>query len=555
MAHNCTYKVVDENEVELQAGAGTEVTADADHRQAETSKNWQSKDVKLDPEIRKAIPEADPNVRSKLKKMIQMEGATEPLTVSVDGLLLDGYLRHDIYKELKIDDFPVKAVEVSGKKDCLLWRVLHNMARRHLNTFARGVVALTLKPAIEQAAKRNQVNGGKGRKVQKRINTWQALAKLASAGTDTMKKIEAIDKKMEAVLGPDRAKKIRKQLICGEKTINAAYSELKRARKRDLKQEAQGGDGQFAKVPAKDTEYENKILHADVLEGLKLIPDGEATLIFTSTPYLGAGETYGGVFDDGMAYEDYLDWLKSICVEAARILRKGGRLVINIDAMKNKMDGTSYRRPIYADLVRMMEDHEVGLIFRDEFCWSKQDAGNGMAIGSRRSPCCRRNHEYVLVWHKDDQALPEVNGRQSDLTNEEFAAYTLSTWEINPAKTKKHNHPHPFPEELAKRVIKLYSYPGDLVVDPFVGSGTVTAVAARLERRYCGIDANAAYCDVARKRTAKEEATSPTEADISTDAVVLTEAVEPIEAVEPDANAEDLRIESPAAEQDERAVA
>jgi site-specific DNA-methyltransferase (adenine-specific) len=545
-----------------KSSAKTGIAADAGNQQAGTSKDWQPKDVKLDTEIRKVIPEADPNVRAELKKKIQAEGAREPLAVSKDGLLLDGYLRHDIYEELGITDFPVKTVGISGKDQCILWRVQHNLARRHLNAYARGLLALALKPSIEAEAKQNQINGGKGRKAKKAINTKVLLAELASVSPDTMGKIAAIDTKMDATLGSGRANKIREQLLRGEKTIHNAYSELTRARKPDLTQGAVGTDGQPAKAQLKNMAYENKILHADVLEGLKLIPDGEATLIFTSPPYLGAGQTYGNVFKDDMAYDDYLDWLKSVCIEAARILRKGGRLVFNIDWMKNCVDDTSDSQPIYADLVRIMEDPEVGLILRDEFCWfKKQIAGNKMAMGSRRCPWSRRNHEYVLVWHKDDKTLPEVNGRQSDLTNEEFVEYTMSTWEINPANPKQHKHPHPFPEELAKRVIKLYCYPGDLVVDPFVGSGTVTAVAARLDRRYCGIDANAGYCEVARKRTEKEVALLSKEADTSTEAVEPVEAVELAKAgestvvVEADAETQELRIGNQAVEQNDKAAA
>ena len=112
--------------------------------------------------------------------------------------------------------------------------------------------------------------------------------------------------------------------------------------------------------------------------------------------------------------------------------------------------------------------------------------------------------EYVLIWSKDDWRLSNVTGFESDLTAREFERWTRNVWEIHPVTRTKSNHPALYPEELAKRIIKLYTYPGDLVLDPFVGSGTTCAVASKFKRKFCGIDNNPDYCKYSRKRIEAE---------------------------------------------------
>jgi len=111
-------------------------------------------------------------------------------------------------------------------------------------------------------------------------------------------------------------------------------------------------------------------------------------------------------------------------------------------------------------------------------------------------------NEYILIWSKNDWRLSNLTGFESDLTAREFERWTRNVWEIHPVTRTKSNHPAQYPEELAKRIIKLYTYPGDLVLDPFAGSGTTCAVAVRLNRKFCGIDNNPDYCKYSRQRIA-----------------------------------------------------
>jgi len=234
----------------------------------------------------------------------------------------------------------------------------------------------------------------------------------------------------------------------------------------------------------------NTIILDDVLLGLAKIPDESVHLVASSPPYNVDLKGYKNR-DDNELYSVYLEWLKDIMIHCKRILVDGGRLVINIDAMTNRQEDSDkeYVRPIYADLVNI--GREIGLNFRTEICWYKQNGvGRKTAWGSYCScsnPIIRRNHEYLLVWSKGDWKLdgdPEL----SDMTAEEFQKWTFSTWFVQPETRNRNNHPAPFPEELIKRVIKLFSYRGNTVLDPFSGTGTTAVVAKMFGRNYIGID-------------------------------------------------------------------
>jgi len=246
-------------------------------------------------------------------------------------------------------------------------------------------------------------------------------------------------------------------------------------------------------------EVVNKIICCDVLEGLKKIPDGIVSLIVSSPPY-NVGKNYTNN-NDNLTYENYLFWLKGIFIECKRVLKTGGRMAINIDAMASDERDKEYSRCIYAHLYNMMK--EIGMLFRTEICWYKQNAsGNATCWGSYlscSSPTIRRNHEYILIFSKDSWRL-EGNNELSDMTKEEFEQYTLSTWIIQPERKKNGDHPATFPEELAKRLIKLFSYREDIVLDMFSGSGTTPYMARKLGRKYIGIDNSKEYCDFAEQR-------------------------------------------------------
>lgn len=249
----------------------------------------------------------------------------------------------------------------------------------------------------------------------------------------------------------------------------------------------------------------NKIITGDTLESLKTLADSSVHLIFTSPPY-SVNLDYG-IYKDNIPYNNYLKWLEDIFTECNRVLVTGGRLVINIDSITNMEEDKDLEqvRPIYAELVNMMR--RIKMNFFGEICWYKQNiSGKATAWGSWCScshPKIIKNHEHILIWSKGQFKL-EGDSELSDMTPQEFAEFTRSTWHIAPETRKMAGHPAPFPEKLAERIIKLFSYRDNVVMDIFSGTGTTAAVAARLARQYIGIDINDDFNTFAKSRIKKE---------------------------------------------------
>jgi len=252
----------------------------------------------------------------------------------------------------------------------------------------------------------------------------------------------------------------------------------------------------------------NTIINDDVLVGLKQIPDGVVSLVVSSPPYNTGGRTlrYDN-YDDNISYLDYLIWLKSVFIECKRVLRTGGRFCINIDAIRNREDGDDkkcYIRDIRTDLCNIMK--EIGMMFFGEHIWFKngQWSGKKTSWGSYKScsfPTVQRSFEYILIYSKEQFRLEKNNeSLDSDITAKEFQIYIDSTWSIQPETQNRCGHPAVFPLELPMRCIKLYSYPNDVILDCFAGTGTTLLAAKKLKRRYIGIDNSKRYCDYAKER-------------------------------------------------------
>ncbi len=220
------------------------------------------------------------------------------------------------------------------------------------------------------------------------------------------------------------------------------------------------------------------------------IPDNSVALAFTSPPY-----NVGKDYDEDMSLEEYLDLIKCVGQEVYRVLRPGGRYVINVANL-----GRKPYIPLHSYFYQVHSS--IGFLPMGEIIWQKGKGASGnCAWGSWRSaksPRLRDLHEYLLVFAKQSFSRPDKG--QSDLSAEEFMESTLSIWQIPPESAKKIGHPAPFPMELAKRVIKLYSYVGDVVLDPFMGSGTTCATAKGTGRHFVGFDTSDEYCQIAEKR-------------------------------------------------------
>jgi DNA modification methylase len=238
----------------------------------------------------------------------------------------------------------------------------------------------------------------------------------------------------------------------------------------------------------------DKIVCGDVLDEIRRIPSETVHMAITSPPYnVGAG--YVNYADD-REYGEYRDWLSEVWRETRRVLVPGGRFALNIAPTS-----IANYRPTHMDLAADVE--EAGLTPRTEIVWYKQNmTAKRTAWGSFMSP--RHPHvipswEYVLVFHKDQWKL-EGDRLKADVSSEEFVKWSDGMWSINPETSHHADHPAAFPEELITRLLKYFTYRENTVLDMFGGTGTVAAVAKRLDRHYIHIDSSRAYCDAAEAR-------------------------------------------------------
>jgi DNA modification methylase len=243
------------------------------------------------------------------------------------------------------------------------------------------------------------------------------------------------------------------------------------------------------------------------------LPDGCVALVVTSPPYF-AGKEYEAALGEGAipaSYLDYLGMLRDVFAECRRVLEPGGRIAVNVANL-----GRKPYRSLSADVIRILQD-DLGLLLRGEIIWQKAEGASGnCAWGSFRSPAnpvLRDVTERVVVASKGrfDRARPAARRRteglphHSTLTNDEFLDATLDLWRIPAESARRVGHPAPFPVELPLRLIELYTYAGDLVLDPFLGSGSAAVAAVRAGRRYAGYDIDPEYVAIARARVEEEQ--------------------------------------------------
>ena len=243
------------------------------------------------------------------------------------------------------------------------------------------------------------------------------------------------------------------------------------------------------------------------------IADSSVALVVTSPPYY-AGKEYEEALGEGHVPADYiayLEMLHDVFSECVRKLEPGGRIAVNVANL-----GRKPYRSLSADVIDILQNR-LRLLLRGEIIWLKARGASGnCAWGSFRKPAnpvLRDLTERVVVASKGrlDRALPpdlraaEGMPSESSISTREFMAATTDVWEIRPASATRVGHPAPFPVELPQRLIELYTYRGDLVLDPFMGAGTTAVAAARTGRHYVGFDTSPEYLTIARERLAAEQ--------------------------------------------------
>jgi site-specific DNA-methyltransferase (adenine-specific) len=243
------------------------------------------------------------------------------------------------------------------------------------------------------------------------------------------------------------------------------------------------------------SQYLNSIINGSCTS-MNEIPDNSLHLMITSPPYNVSKE-----YDDDLSLKEYLNLLKCVFSETYRVLINGGRACINIANL-----GRKPYIPLSDYISNMMI--EIGFNMRGEIIWNKAaSASPSTAWGSWQSaanPILRDIHEYILIFSKGsyrrERTKYEIKEKLNTITKEQFMEWTKSIWTMNAESAKRIGHPAPFPEELPNRLIQLYSFTGDIVLDPFMGSGTTAVAAVKAKRDYVGYDINEEYIKLANNR-------------------------------------------------------
>ena len=234
----------------------------------------------------------------------------------------------------------------------------------------------------------------------------------------------------------------------------------------------------------------DRIFHKSA-ENMDELPDCCIHLMVTSPPYNVRKE-----YDDDLTLDEYLELLRRVFDETRRVLVPGGRACVNLANV-----GRRPYLPLHIHVIQIML--EAGFIMRGEIIWNKASSASGStAWGSWMSatnPVLRDIHEYILVFSKDNYSRP-AEGRESTIRKEDFLEWTKSVWTFPAVSARQVGHPAPFPEELPRRLIELYSFRNDVVLDPFCGSGTTCVAAIQAGRHYVGYEIDPGYVALAEGR-------------------------------------------------------
>lgn len=265
---------------------------------------------------------------------------------------------------------------------------------------------------------------------------------------------------------------------------------------------------------------------------MSLVAANSVALVVTSPPYF-AGKAYETALGEGgvpASYLEYLAMLHQVFRECLRVLEPGGRMAVNVANL-----GRKPFRSLASDVIRILQD-DLGMLLRGEIVWMKGEGATGScawgSFASASNPCLRDLTERVILASKGrfDRAIPRKKRAKLGLPHEdtierqEFMESTLDVWKIRPESARKVGHPAPFPVELPARLIRLNTYKGDVVLDPFLGSGSTAVAAAQNGRSFVGFDTDADYVRLAAQRL-KTEAGNP--------AVSMVGVAEPVFSLKP----------------------
>lgn len=230
-------------------------------------------------------------------------------------------------------------------------------------------------------------------------------------------------------------------------------------------------------------------------EQMTAIPDQSIHLMVTSPPY-----NVGKSYDEDLSLGEYLGFLRKVWKEVFRVLVPGGRACINVANL-----GRKPYIPLHALIIEDML--ELGFLMRGEIIWDKAaSASASTAWGSwcsASNPSLRDVHEYILIFSKYTFQRKNILKRENTITKEDFLTWTKSIWAFPAVSAKQIGHPAPYPIDLPYRMIQLYTYKDEIVLDPFMGSGQTALAALKASRQYVGYEVNEEYVQMALRRIAE----------------------------------------------------
>jgi site-specific DNA-methyltransferase (adenine-specific) len=245
-------------------------------------------------------------------------------------------------------------------------------------------------------------------------------------------------------------------------------------------------------------EYDNIFIYKDDILEFSAIPNNSIDLIVTSPPY--NVDIHYNSHVDNLTYGDYLEFTRKWIQKCFDLVKDDGRFCLNIPLDKNK----GGQQSVYADITKIAKD--IGWKYHSTIIWNEGNISRRTAWGSFMSasaPYVIAPVEVIVVLYK--KSWKKISGsKKSDITKKEFMDWTNGIWSFSGESKKRIGHPAPFPIELPRRCIKLFSFVGDTVLDPFMGSGTTLIAAYLNKRKAIGVDIDKEYCDLAIKRLKQE---------------------------------------------------
>lgn len=463
-----------------------------------------------------------------LKKRILRDGAVDPLIVAeINGelILLDGHMRLEIFKQENVTHFKMAVIELPSIEAAICYVVEQSFSYRHLNDFLRLDIAEKGKPYYDMIAKENKRLAGKYKDKLadsgipfEPIDCTKTIAENAQVSEETLRAYRYIMKNGK----PNDIQQCRE----GEVKIHTMQKNI-RDRIEDTeewnsKRNGANDDVQFDNP--KVAEFYGQVIQGNCLQVLEDMEYHQirVDLGIFSPMYYGAQKDYGPDYKEFASYDEYLFFLAQLIYKFQKIGNIGMRLCIVVDSMNNTKAKSAgdFMYPVNSDLVRIVHElnaknEECNLRYMGDFIWYKNHAGGKIALGSYSpmGPVIRNDAESIHVWVKGQKKFTDINEHlivqncenpKWLITKDEYHEFTRKTWKIAP-NTDKYRHPAKFPYDIPYRLIKLLSFPSQVVCDPVCGSGVTLKAAKDLGRKFIGVDQNPAFCQMSLDRLAEGE--------------------------------------------------